>query len=86
MHSSDVDLQSRLLDWFRHRSPDVDIDLDANYYKAGLIDSFGIVELIDFAEAEFGVRFEDSDFKEPSFRTISGLVRLIERRRGVIHR
>jgi acyl carrier protein len=54
-------------------------DLDHNYVKAGLIDSMGIVDLISVLEESLGFSFNDSDFTDPDFETINGMIRLIEK-------
>lgn len=74
------DIGAQLAEWFRNRNPTKEIDWSANYHKTGLLDSFGIIELIAFAEDRFGIRFLDEDFKNPDFRTIAGLAAIIHQR------
>lgn len=47
------------------------------YLNAGLIDSMGIVEMLQAFEAEFGVRFSPSHMQSVDFQTVGGLVRII---------
>jgi len=68
--------------WFEKRNPGTEIVPDANYYEAGYVDSFGIIELIEVIEEKFAIRFSDDDFKLSSFRTIVGVTKIIERRRS----
>ena len=73
---------SWLADWFRtHSGLDV-LDPIAlrgeSYFDAGLIDSFGVIELIGDVEAHFGVEFSDRDFQDRRFATIDGLAEMIE--------
>lgn len=75
-----AEVKAVLVDWFGKRNPEKQIDVGADYYKSGLIDSFGIIELISFAESELGVRFSDEDFKNPQFRNISGLSEIVAAR------
>jgi acyl carrier protein len=66
--------------WFVERNPTSAIDDEANFYEAGYVDSFGIIELIDAIESHFAIQFADEDFRLASFRTIVGLSDIIAAR------
>ena len=66
--------------WFVERNPATAIDDEANFYEAGYVDSFGIIELIDAIESHFAIEFADEDFRLASFRTIVGLSDIIASR------
>lgn len=51
------------------------------YVDRGLLDSFGIVEMVMELESEYGIRFSPADMQSPEFRTVGGLVRVVERLR-----
>jgi hypothetical protein len=51
---------------------------DAHLYDSGFIDSTGVVELIGFVEATFGVKLEDEHIFSDAFTTIDGIS-------GVVH-
>jgi poly(ribitol-phosphate) beta-N-acetylglucosaminyltransferase len=54
-------------------------DLEAfDYLEAGYIDSLGLTKFIVRIESEFGVEISDADIDSPRFRTIGGVVSLIE--------
>lgn len=46
-------------------------------FEAGLIDSFGFVELVSFIEGTFGVRFTDDDLASPETSSLAGITRLV---------
>jgi len=71
------DMKNWLIQWFQERNPGILIDINDNYYAKGLIDSFGIVELISEIETVFDIVFDDDDLKSPDFRTINGLLKII---------
>ena len=48
-----------------------------NYFELGLIDSFGVIELIDEMEREFDFQFEQSHFQDRRFSTINGLTEIV---------
>jgi len=70
-----------LLNWFEQRGiPDAvqkDQIAELNYFQAGLLDSFGVIELIGAIEAEFGIQFTQDHFQDRRFGTIAGLSEII---------
>lgn len=41
-----------------------DVETDEDLFKAGIIDSFGYVQLLRFIESQFGISFKDTDLAE----------------------
>ncbi len=80
--SSSSDIQAWLVEWVKERNPDVEPSPRENYYDAGLVDSFGIIELIEEIEHTFDIMFDDDDFTLREFRTIEGLSRLIHQKQA----
>ena len=72
-----ADIEDWLIVWFKKRNPSVIIDMQNDYYCSGLVDSFGIIELIGDLEKRFDIFFDDNEFRLESFRTLSGLVDLV---------
>ena len=52
------------------------------YLDERVVDSMGIVEMIMAFEEEFGIHFEPQHMQSPEFRTIGGLIALIEQLMG----
>jgi acyl carrier protein len=48
------------------------------YLENRIIDSLGIIEMIETFESEFGIRFGPEHLESDDFTTIGGLVKLIE--------
>ena len=76
-----------LIDWFRKQNLPVDGLSDAeiiaaDYFQQGFIDSFGIVNLIADAEDAFQVRFDERDFQDRRFSTVSGLAEIVRSRKN----
>lgn len=71
-----------IIEWFKeHNSnPQLNIPCDIDFYNQGILDSFGIIELVDAIEQHFTITFSDEDFQTPDFKTITGLKRLIQLR------
>ena len=51
---------------------------DAAYLEQGLIDSFGLVELVVALESTFGVRLEPGHMQDPRFGTARGLSEIVD--------
>ncbi len=73
------DVKDWLVTWFKEKKgagqhPDF---ARCNYFEAGFIDSFGIVELIMEIEEKYKVSFDQSHFQDQRFTTISGLAEVI---------
>ncbi|MFC1497422.1 acyl carrier protein [Verrucomicrobiota bacterium] len=76
------EIQDWVVKWFVGHNQDQDlvIDVSKDYYECGLLDSFGIIELIEAVENQFSFRFNDGDFQLAEFRTIQGLSTIIEQK------
>ncbi|WP_127015404.1 acyl carrier protein [Anoxybacter fermentans] len=60
---------------------DKNIDIETlNYVESGYIDSLGIIKFIVEIEDEFGIEFSDEEIADPSFKTVGGLIKLVERK------
>lgn len=59
-------------------SPDQQFDGQTNLVEAGIIDSFGLIQLIAFTEKRTGVKFSDDDLVSPELTSIDGIIRLLE--------
>lgn len=57
-----------------------DIGYDESLINSGLIDSFGILEMVFYIENTFGVRIEDYEILDAEADTINLLIDLIESR------
>lgn len=70
-----------LLTWFGKRGDgpkgNREHQRETNYFESGLIDSFGVIELIGDAESEFGIQFTEQHFQDRRFATIGGLAEII---------
>jgi aminopeptidase-like protein/aminoglycoside N3'-acetyltransferase len=72
------DYQEWLVNWFRQRNTKLELAAKTNFFDAGAIDSFGVVELIVGLEEAFAVKFTEEEFQDPRFASIQGLVELLE--------
>jgi acyl carrier protein len=50
-------------------------------FEKGIIDSFGVVELVSFLESKFGVVFDSVDLTRDNFLNIKSISRIVEKKR-----
>ena len=60
----------------------VHADADTDLFDAGLVDSYGFIELVGFIEETYGVTLSDDDLASPAIATLRGITDLIASRHG----
>ncbi len=83
----DIQVQSEVknfvVDYFKEKGlPDIDAEselLGYNYLDKGIIDSFGIVEMIVSLEGQFEVTFPPEEMQKEEFGTVGGLINLVDK-------
>ena len=78
MESNKDILKSFIQDSFLPGSPGVRLDDGTSFLDTGLIDSAGVLELVDFLEEQFGIAVEDSELVPENLDSISNLCRYLE--------
>jgi len=68
--------------WFANRVPEAVVAESENFFEREAIDSFGVIELIEDIETQFGIRFSNEHFQDRRFPTIDGLALIIEELRS----
>jgi acyl carrier protein len=57
-----------------------------NYIDSGYVDSIGIIKFVLELESHFGIALSDADIESTEFRTVGGLVSIIQNKmRGAVH-
>lgn len=56
---------------------------DDSFLQKGLIDSTGILEVVNFIEEKFGIRVEDDELLPENLDSVRSLAGFIARKRGV---
>lgn len=57
---------------------------DASFLDEGIIDSFGVIELVEFLETQFGLSVADLELVPENFDSVNRLTAYILRKRGVL--
>jgi acyl carrier protein len=76
-------LADSILDFIRHRFPGVGeaVSRSTPLLEGGAIDSFGILELVNFLADQCQAEISDEDFLPENFENVDALVKLVERKR-----
>ncbi|MGB3968514.1 MAG: acyl carrier protein [Planctomycetota bacterium] len=75
-----AEIRAFVADWFRDGRQD-GLDADTPLVTSGIIDSAGVVEVVEFLERRFQVRLGDDDVNLRNCNTLRGLCDLVARRR-----
>lgn len=75
-----AEIRSFIADWFRDGRQD-GLELDTPLVTSGIVDSAGVVEVVEFLERRFGVRLSDADVSLRNCNTLRGLSDLVLSRR-----
>jgi len=72
---------SQLLNYVVDASPSAGssekIPLDQSLFALGILDSFGVVEMVDFIERKWAIKILDSEINEEKFGGINKMASLI---------
>lgn len=84
MTAADVIQRTRtfLNDNFLYMRKDFTFSDTDSLMKRGVIDSMGVVELVDFVQAEFGVAVDGADITEEHFGTLESIGKFVVGRRA----
>jgi acyl carrier protein len=58
------------------------ITAEDDLIKRGIVDSLGVMQLVDFCESRYGIRVTDSDLVPANFQTLRKLADYVERKQG----
>ena len=68
---------------FMYAQPNAPLAEDVLLLKRGVIDSMGVVELIEFIQAEFGIQIPDEDVTEDHLGSLGAIADYVVSRREV---
>ena len=80
----DVIERTRLyvLENFLYARPDVRLSDDEHLFERGIVDSMGVVELVQFLEDQFGVDIGEDDVTEQNFSTLRSIAKFVVSKRA----
>ena len=74
---TEKEIESCIINSLKKRNTNIKVNKKSDFHTDGLLDSFGVLELVHELENRFSFQFSDDDFKHPHFRTIYGMTQLI---------
>lgn len=74
------DVKRFILDNFMYGYDESQLSDDTSFLKAGVLDSTGIMEMIELVEREFGIEVRDSEILPENFDSISSISRYIRKK------
>ncbi|MBL8726479.1 MAG: acyl carrier protein [Planctomycetes bacterium] len=74
-------IRSFVAQWFRDGRED-GLEADTPLVTSGIVDSAGVVEIVEFVERRFGVRLQDHDLSLRNCNTLAGWTALVAERLG----
>jgi acyl carrier protein len=83
MTSVEQKLRKIVTETFLVGEDSVELQGDGSFIETGIIDSTGILQLVEFVEQEFGFRVEDEDLIPENLDSINRLVAFVERKKLV---
>lgn len=75
-----IQIEGNLIGYFKEKTDTV-VDSDTLLLEEKVIDSMGVMELIAFLEATYGVEFTDDDLTIEHFTTIDSISKLVVRKK-----
>lgn len=63
---------------------DESIDPHSNLFELGVLDSYGLIEVILFIEQEFSVKLSDDDLLSPDLSSLDGISRIVMSRAAAL--
>ena len=81
-----TDIISTLLDYVFEANPTAEtkeaIPLDQSLFTLGILDSFGVIEMVGFVEKRWNIRILDSEITDDKFGGINKMAKLIVEKIG----
>ncbi|HHG91240.1 MAG TPA: acyl carrier protein [Devosia sp.] len=85
-HTPLVDIETRIIQYLRQSLSDVGSGVEISSQTAllgsGLLDSIGLVGLIEFLEESFSIQIPDADLGPDLFETPASIARFVQRRQS----
>jgi acyl carrier protein len=65
---------------FLYARPDYALGVDDSLLQAGIMDSMGVIELVEFVQTAFGVEVKDNDITEANLGSLSAIASYVSSR------
>ena len=79
------EIEDQLTSWLSERSCGMRPQKDENYLESGVIDSYGLIMLIEDIEDRYSFQFDIRELQDVRFTTVSGLAGFIYEKVGLLN-
>jgi acyl carrier protein len=69
---------------FLYMRPDFQVGTDDRLLEQGIIDSMGVLDLLNYLEEAFGVRVADDELTEDNLGTLRSIARFVNVKRAAV--
>lgn len=78
MASIEAEVRQYLMENMLFGQKEVELGGDTSFLESGIIDSTGVLELVQFLEEKFQVKVEDEDLIPANLDSVNALTRFVE--------
>ncbi|HKO15630.1 MAG TPA: acyl carrier protein [Gemmatimonadaceae bacterium] len=86
MNTTDTEIRSRIRSYitenFLYMRPDFALGDDDPLLERGIVDSMGVMEVLQFIEEEFGVQAADDEITEENLNSLDAITRFVSGKRS----
>ncbi len=75
-------LREYIVTQFMYDQANARLDVDDDLLNQGIVDSMGILQVVNFMEEKFGVRVADDEITPENFRSLRALTEFIMQKRN----
>jgi len=88
MNTTEADVISQVRTFihenFLYMRPNFEVGTDDRLLEQGIIDSMGVLDLLNFLEETFDVRVSDDELTEENLGTLRGIARFVSAKRHAV--
>ncbi len=74
-------VKSYIMENYLYTRPDFDLGMEDRLLGAGIIDSMGVIELLEFVQTEFEIAVQDDEITENNFGSVAAVADFVTRKR-----
>ena len=78
--NEETKIREFILETFMEGESDADLGNESSFLEMRIIDSMGVLELVDFVEETYGIEVEDDELIPENFDSVSKLAAYIRRK------
>ncbi len=72
-------MKNRIIEILSEIRPEVDFNVDVNFFESGLLDSFDVVTLVTALDEEYKISIDGLDVLPDNFSTVNTIVVLLSK-------